>query len=425
VNDTLLLVLFALCILASSFFSGSETALTTLSDAAVFRLKEKRHPQAARLERLRGQLPQTISTLLIGNNLVNIAAGSIGTVLAIEALGERWGVVTATVGTTLVLLVCGEVTPKTLAARNAERFASLAAPLVDVLVTLFGPLARLLSAVAGVLLRPFGGRTTAPADVTEEDVKSLISLSHEHGQLEREDKEILHAVLEFRDRPVADAMVPRAKMALLPADATFEKVEAIGRAWRYSRLPVYRDTPDDIVGILHVKDLFDVTDAEEKSFDLSRFLRPAIFVPEQKSSRDLFREMRRRRFHMAVVVDELGAVSGLVTLEDLIEEVLGDIADEHDEEAASPVLDGASILIEGSYPVASLERDLGLSLDEQEMETVAGFLLRRFGRIPRTGARTWLGDVEFVVERASPRAIERIRITKKARAPEEPAAEKS
>ncbi len=424
-NDTLLLVLFALCILASFFFSGSETALTTLSDAAVFRLKEKRHPQAARLERLRGQLPQTISTLLIGNNLVNIAAGSIGTVLAIEALGERWGVVTATVGTTLVLLVCGEVTPKTLAARNAERVAGIVAPLVDVLVTLFGPLARLLSAIAGVLLRPFGGRTAAPADVTEEDVKSLISLSHEHGQLEREEKEILHAVLEFRDRPVADAMVPRAKMVLLPADASFEKVEAVGRVWRYSRLPVYRDTPDDIVGILHVKDLFDVTDAEEKSFDLSRFLRPAIFVPEQKSSRDLFREMRRRRFHMAVVVDELGAVSGLVTLEDLVEEVLGDIADEHDEEAASPVLDGASILIEGSYPVASLERDLGVSLDEQEMETVAGFLLRRFGRIPRTGARTWLGDVEFVVERASPRAIERIRITKKSRAPEEPAAEKS
>jgi magnesium and cobalt transporter len=128
---------------------------------------------------------------------------------------------------------------------------------------------------------------------------------------------------------------------------------------------------------------------------------------------------------MAVVVDELVAVSGLVTLEDLIEEVLGDISDEHDEEAASPVLDGASILIEGSYPVASLERDLGLSLDEQEMETVAGFLLRRFGRIPRTGARTWLGDVEFVVERASPRAIERIRITRKARAPEEPGTERS
>jgi putative hemolysin len=425
VNDTLLLVLYVACIGLSSFFSGSETALTTLSDAAVFRLKEKRHPQAARLERLRARLPQTISTLLIGNNLVNIAAGSIGTVLAIEALGERWGVVAATIGTTLVLLVFGEVSPKTLAARNAETFATLAAPVVDVLMTLFAPLARLLSGIAGVLLRPFGGRTTASSDVTEEDVKSLISLSHEHGQLEREEKEILHAVLAFGDRPVVEAMVPRAKMVLLPADASFEKVEAVGRVWRYSRLPVYRDTPDDIVGILHVKDLFDVTDAEEKAFDLSRYLRPAIFVPEQKRSGDLFREMRRRRFHMAIVVDELGAVSGLVTLEDLIEEVLGDIADEHDEEAASPVLDGASILIEGSYPVASLERDLGLSLEEAEMETVAGFLLKKFGRIPRTGARTWLGDTEFVVERASARAIERIRITRKARASEETPAERA
>ena len=414
-NDTFLLALFVACLASSGFFSGSETALTTLSDAAVFRLKEKKHTQAARLERLRGRLPQTISTLLIGNNLVNIAAGSIGTVLAIEAFGEKWGVLTATIGTTLLLLVFGEVTPKTLAARNAEAVACLAAPVVELLVRLFSPLARVLSAIAAVLLRPFGGRATASADVTEEDVKSLISLSHEHGRLEQEEKEILHAVLDFGDRPVVDAMVPRAKMVLLPADATFEKVEAIGRVWRYSRLPVYRDTPEDIVGILHVKDLFDVTDAEEKAFQLSRFLRPAIFVPEQKRSRDLFREMRRRRFHMAIVVDELGAVSGLVTLEDLIEQVLGDIADEHDEEAASPVLDGASILIEGSYPVASLEKDLGVPLEEQEMESVAGFLLKKFGRIPRTGARTWLGDVEFVVERASSRAIERIRITRKAR----------
>jgi len=424
VNDTLLLFLYVVCLGASGFFSGSETALTTLSDAAVFRLKEKKHPQAARLERLRENLPHTISTILVGNNLVNIAAGSIGTVLAMDALGERWGVVTATVVTTLLLLVFGEVSPKTLAARNAERVAVLAAPAIDLLGRLFGPLSRVLSAVASVLLRPFGGRARA-ADVTEEDVRDLISLSHEHGQLEREEKEILHAVLEFGNQAVVEAMVPRAKMVLLPADASFEKVEAVGRVWRYSRLPVYRDNPEDIVGILHLKDLFDVTDAEEKSFNLSRFLRPAIFVPEQKRSEDLFREMRRRRFHMAIVVDELGAVSGLVTLEDLIEQVLGDIDDEHDEEAASPVLDGASILIEGSYPVASLEKDLGLPLDEAEMETVAGFLLKRFGRIPRTGARTWLGDVEFVVERASPRAIERIRITQKARAPEERAAEKS
>ena len=423
-NDTLLVVLFVASILASTFFSGSETALTTLSDAAVFRLKEKRHPQALRLERLRGHLAQTISTLLIGNTLVNIAAGSIGTVLAIELLGERWGVVTATVATTLLLLVFAEVTPKTLASRQAERVACLTAPAIELLVTLLAPLAKLLSGIASVLLRPLGGRTVAQVDVTEEDVKSFISLSHEHGQLEREEKEILHAVLDFGDRPVSEAMVPRAKMVLLPADASFEKVQAIGRVWRYSRLPVFRDTPDDIVGILHVKDLFDVTDAEERSFTLSKYLRPAIFVPELKRSGDLFREMRRRRFHMAVVVDELGAVSGLVTLEDLIEEVLGDISDEHDEEAASPVFDGGSILIEGSYPVASLERDLGLSLEEPEMETVAGFLLKRFGRIPRGGARTWLGDTEFVVERASPRAIERIRITRRTRAPEEPAAEK-
>ena len=273
---------------------------------------------------------------------------------------------------------------------------------------LLSPATALLSAVARWILGPFGVEESA--DVTEEDVKSVISLSREQGGLKREESDLLHAVLAFGDTPVRDAMVPRAKIVSLGVASTFAEVEAVCREHRYSRYPVTRGHEDDIIGVLHVKDLFDVTDAEEARFDVARYLRPAVFVPELKRAEDLLREMRRRRFHMAVVVAESGAVAGLVTLEDLIEQIVGEIFDEHDEPARPPVAEGTSLLVEGAYPLASLERDLKVSFDDPEAETVAGFLLRKFGRIPRAGARTRAGGVEFLVERATPRAIERVRI---------------
>lgn len=410
----LLVALYALCCLASAFFSSSETALTSLTDAAVFRLKEEGHPAAPRLERLRANLARTIGTMLVGNTMANAAAGSIGAALAISIAGEKWGVLAATATTTVLLLVFAEVTPKTYAARNAERLAVAFLPPTEIFVRILAPLTSLLATIADLLLLPLGGARGTSADVTEADVKSLINLSHEQGGLQREEKDILHAVLDFGTMPVRDAMIPRPRIVALPVHATFEQVTAVCREHRYSRYPVWRNGPDDIIGILHAKDLYDVSDAEEQAFDLARYLRPAIFVPELKKAGDLFREMRRR-FHIAVVVDELGVISGLVTLEDLIERIVGDISDEHDEPARRPVADGASLLVEGTYALASLERDLGVSFDAPDAQTVAGLLLRRFGRIPKPGFRTREGELEFLVDRASPRAIERVRITRRPR----------
>ncbi len=405
---SILIVLYFLCAAASAFFSSAETAITSLSDADVFRLRNARERKADRLERLRADLPGTIGTLLVGNTLANAAAGSLGAGLAIAAFGEKWGVLVATILTSVVLLVVAEVTPKTIAARRPEQVALLFVGPMELFVRLLAPVTRLLSGSARWILGPLGA--DASADVTGEDVKSVIDLSREQGGLKREESELLHAVLAFGQTPVRDAMVPRARIVVLPVVSTFADVEAACREHRYSRYPVTRQNSDDIIGILHVKDLFDVSDSEEKAFDLGRYLRPAIFVPELKRSEDLFREMRRRRFHMAVVVDESGAIAGLVTLEDLIEQIVGDIFDEHDEPAGRPERDGTSLLVEGAYPLASLELDLGASFDDPDDETVAGFLLRKFGRIPRAGAKTREGDLEFLVERASPRAIERIRI---------------
>ena len=284
---------------------------------------------------------------------------------------------------------------------------------VELLVAGLSPVVSLLSAIATFLLTPLRGTHREGAGgVTEEDVRSLISLSQRQGALGVEEKEILHSVLDFGDLPVRDAMVPLARMVAVPASSGFPEVETACRVHRFSRFPVTGDGPDDVVGILHAKDLFDVSDAEERVFQLSRWLRPAVFVPELQKAGDLFREMRRRRFHMAVVVDEHGSTSGIVTLEDLVEKILGDIADEHDEHGSHPPTEGTTLLVEGSYPLDKLSRDLGVALDEPGVETVAGFLLRRFGRIPRVGAHTRVEGLELTVERASPRAIERVRISR-------------
>ena len=411
-SDALLLALFFLCAVASAFFSAAETALTSVSDSSVLRMKEEGRAGAAAVERLRSNLPRTLGTLLVGNNAINAAAGSLSAAVAISQFGERWGVLIATVVTTVVILVVAEVTPKTLAAwRPAAVAAALAAP-VELFVRLFAPLTASLSRIARVLLSPLGASRQKTPDLTEADVRSVIELSRLQGALPSEETDILHAVLAFGDTPVRDAMVPRARIVSIPVRATFTEVESVGHEHRYSRYPVWRENPDDVVGILHLKDLFAVSDSEETAFELTRYLRPAVIVPELKRCGDLLREMRRRRFHMAVVVDETGSIAGLVTLEDLIEEIVGDILDEHDEPDRSPARDGTALLIEGAYPLASLARDLRVPLDDAEVETVSGFLLRRFGRIPKAGARTREGDLEFVVERASPRAIERVRISR-------------
>ena len=411
-SDSLLLLLFGFCTIASSFFSAAETALTSVSDANVLRMNEEGRAAAVRIERLRRDIGQTIGTLLVGNNLANTAAGTLGAALAIARLGEPWGVLVATAGTTAVLLVVAEVTPKTLAARYPVGVAVVVSGPVALFVRLFAPLTSILSRMANAFLDFFGAVRRAAPDLTKADVRSVINLSRQQGALAAEETAILQAVLTFGDRPARDVMIPRSRVVSIPARSTFADIEAICRENRYSRYPVWRENPDDVVGILHVKDLFDVTDEEERTFDLTKRLRPAVLVPEMKRSEDLFREMKRRRLHMAVVVDDAGAVAGIVTLEDLIEEIVGDIRDEYDEPVAAAVSDGSSLLVEGAYPLSSLEQDFGVSFERTEADTVAGLLLERLGRIPRAGARWREGELEFVIDRATPRAIQRIRITR-------------
>jgi len=241
-------------------------------------------------------------------------------------------------------------------------------------------------------------------------MKSVINLGADEGVIHGEERRLLHKVLEFGDRTVRDIMLPRTKIVALAETASFEEVGRVLREHQFSRLPIYRGAVDNIVGILHAKDLFSITDAEEKNFRLAQWVDPPFLVPESQRAEDLFREMRRRRTHMAVVVDEFGGTAGLVTIEDAIEELLGPIADEYDEEEGPGFQPAGErrFLLEGTLRLDDLEEQFGIALPREEAETIAGHLLLRFGRIPRKGER-WRGRrADFVVEEATPTAIKKV-----------------
>jgi putative hemolysin len=256
----------------------------------------------------------------------------------------------------------------------------------------------------------FGLRATRPG-LTEDDLKSVFNLGADEGVIHGEERRRLHKVIEFGDKTVRDIMVPRTRIVALPETASFRDVRLVLTEHKLSRLPIYRGNLDNIVGILRAKDLFDVTDEEEIRFDLQKYVHPPLLAPQFKPAEVVFREMRRRRTHMAIVMDEFGGTAGLVTLEDAIEELLGPIQDEYDEETPgfAPAGDHA-FLLDGGLRLEVLAERFGIDLPRDEADTIAGHLMLRFGRIPRKGER-WKGRAaDFVVEEATPTTIKKVKM---------------
>ncbi len=243
-------------------------------------------------------------------------------------------------------------------------------------------------------------------------MKSVINLGAAEGVIHGEERRLLHKVLEFGDKTARDIMTPRTKVVAVPETAKYDDLRLVLKEHKLSRLPIYRGTLDNIVGILHVKDLFALTDKEEKSFRLDQYIDQPFLVPEFKRAEDVFREMRRRRSHIAIVVDEFGGTAGIVTIEDAIEEIFGPIQDEFDDEETPGFVAAGEreYLLEGSFRLDELEEQFGLSLPREEAETIAGHLMLRFGRIPRKGER-WKGrKADFVIEEATPTTVKRVKM---------------
>ena len=378
-----------LLILLSGFFSGSETAVIAASRARLHHLEKQGNRRARMIGRLMRKREHFIGSILLGNNAVNILAAALSTSLLISVAGEV-GVFYATVGLTLIILIFAEVLPKTYAIRNADRVALAMAPILVALVWLLTPAVLAVRAIVYVSLMPFGAhKVTDNKEEAEEELRGAISLQAEEGAVIKHEHDMLHGILDLDDVAVGEVMTHRNNMAMIDVDAPVRAILDQAVESPFTRIPLWRDESENIIGILHSKDLLRAIQGywnDIEIVDIEKALTPPWFVPEITSLREQLNAFRERRTHFALVVDEYGSLMGLVTLEDILEEIVGDIVDEHDITLRHTVArsDG-SFLVAGDTTVRDLNRRFGWSLPDEEAATIAGLALHVAQQIPEIG----------------------------------------
>lgn len=407
------LVILGGCIIASGFFSGSETALVSVPRERVEQLADTDR-RARRLRALLEEPDSMLSTLLVANNFVNILGASIATVLFVDLLGHEWGPWAATGAVTAVILVIGEITPKSLANRFPERFSLIVAPTIWWLSRFLRPIVRVFVGIARGAFRLFRiGAGHDRSAVTEDDIRAMAILGERTGYIGTTEREIIHSLFELAGRKVRDVMTPRTEIDPLVSPVTIEAVRSAVAETGHSRFPVIKDSVDDLVGILQVKDLIGMP-SEPTTSDIHRVIREPQYVPESKSVLDLLMEMRRNRFALAVVTDEHGGIEGMVTIKDLISELVGELQDEYDpDEPAVLAVGPAEWLVEGRAPVEEVADSIQVALPPGEYTTIAGLVLDRGGKVPRVGDVVTVDGIDIEVTRMVRNRVDRVRIVGK------------
>jgi putative hemolysin len=402
---------FAVLLYLSGMFSGSETAYFSLS-----KLELEELPSAGRVRRLMAKPERLLIGILIGNTLVNVAAASLGALVALHISTVRHyppGVAIALeVGVvTFVVLVLGEVAPKMYAMQRNVQYARRSAGLLAIVMRVFGPVVRALDALVSAL----GGGPSGEDRpfVTAEELRTIVALSEERGTLEGDERDMIDSVMEFGDTVVRELMVPRVDMECFDMSTTVGEATDGVKALGFSRVPVFDGDIDHIVGVLYAKDLLKFDAEADRDRPISGIVRPPYFTPESKNAGDLLRDLQRRRTHIAIVVDEYGGTAGLVTLEDVIEEIVGEIADEHDQEVSLlTVIDRDTLLADGMVHLDELEEATGLTFEGEGIETLGGYLMDAFGRIPSEGEMIERAGATFTIESVKDQRITGVRVTK-------------
>jgi Mg2+/Co2+ transporter CorB len=408
--------IIAVLLVLSSFFSGSETSLTATSRARMHELERRGNKRAAIVQQLTSMRERLIGTVLLGNNLVNIAASALATSVLLQIFGDA-GVLYATVVMTVLVLFFGEVLPKTYAIINADRVALMVAPLIRALVTIFGPVVMTVEYIVKHTLRLLGADISKAEHVlsAHDELRGAIALHHREGSVVKKDRDMLGGILDLQDLTVSDVMVHRTKMVTIdrsePPVAIIEGVLKSG----HTRIPVWKDAPDNIIGVLHAKDLLKELQkhkGDATKIDLEDIISPPWFVPDTRPVADQLNAFLRRKAHFALVVDEYGEVMGLVTLEDIIEEIVGEISDEHDVVVPGVRPEpGGSFVVEGVVPVRDLNRLNDWGLPDDEVTTVAGFVIHEARMIPEVGQAFTFHGFRFEVLRKRRHQITSLRIT--------------
>ncbi len=410
-SDAIQLVVLIILLALSAFFSSAETALTTVNKLRIRGLVDDGDERAIILSKVIDDPGKLLSAILIGNNIVNISASSIATLLATEFWGSA-GAGVATGVMTLLVLVFGEVTPKTFASLQAEKIALKYAKIIYGIMFLFTPLIFILDFLSGGILRLLGIDPDHRDDsVTEEDLRTIVEAGHEDGVLENEEHEMINNVFDFGDHQAKDIMVPRVDMCFLRLDSTYEEFINIYKEEKFTRIPVYDESRDNVIGILNVKDLLLYDKTQE--FHVKDFLREAYYTYEFKNTSELMRDMRKNSISIAIVLDEYGTTAGLITLEDLLEEIVGDIRDEFDDAEAEEVQKIAEreYLVEGSCKLEDLNDMIGLGVESEDYDSIGGIVIDALEHLPVEGEDVTLENgTRLVVEKVDKNRIEKVHI---------------
>ncbi|MCL0053286.1 hemolysin family protein [Dehalococcoidales bacterium] len=407
-------MLLFLCLLLSAFFSSSETAFISLQRIRLEHLVNTKVRGAERVARMVQQPSKLLSTILLGNNFVNTAAAALATALAISFWEEK-GILIATIGVTIFLLIFCETTPKTIATRHAERLSLIFARPIEVTSWLLTPLVVVLSWIASGFSKLAGGAPVPRSLVSEEEIRTIISVGHKEGTVDEAEARMLHKVFDFGDRPVREVMVPRPEVVCIEQGSKLADFLTLYAQSPLSRFPVYQDNMDNVVGILSVKDVLMAQAKGTISPDsiINELVRPAYFTPETKRINELFTEMRDKNYRMAVVVDEFGGTAGIVSLSRLIEEIVGQVGDELTRaEKEYEVINEYTFQIDGSMRIEEANEKMGLELPSGEYETVAGFVLDLLGHIPKPNEQLRYKELKLVITEMRGLKIEKILLTK-------------
>lgn len=404
------LVVIIILLGLSAFFSSSETALTTVNRIRIRNLAESGNRAAEWVMKLGENQGKMLSAILIGNNVVNLSASSMLTVLATEVFGNRAaGIATGIL--TLLILIFGEITPKTIATLEAEKNALRFGHVIYVLMVVLTPVIAAVNWMSSGVLKILNvDPNNRRDDMTEDELRTIVEVGHEKGVIESEEKEMINNVFDLGDSVAKDIMVPRIDMTFINITSGFDELLEVFREERYTRLPVYEETTDNVVGIINIKDMLLIEDREH--FSIADHLRQPLYTFESKKLSELMVEMRKTSNNIVIVLDEYGATAGLITLEDILEEIVGDIRDEYDEDEEDELiqLDERQYLAEGAMKLDDLNRKLDLELTSDDYDSVGGWVIDRLEHLPCEGEEVEYEGIRLVVEQVEKNRIDKIHI---------------
>lgn len=414
ISPNLQIIIIVILLLLSAFFSSSETALTTVNKMKLRTLADEGNRSARKVLKVTDNPGKLLSAILIGNNLVNIYASALTTTFCTAIFGNKYiGVATGIL--TFLVLIFGEITPKTLATRYAVAFSMVAVYPISVLMVILTPIIWILNLITGGIFRLFGIKEDdAESVITESELRTIVNVSHEEGVLEQEEKFMISNVVDFGDALSKEIMIPRADVVCADINSTYEELVQIFREETYSRIPIFEETKENIVGILYLKDLFFDREFEhKKDFNLRRLLRKPVFVYEYQKTSQIFADMKTTSDSMAIVLDEYGTASGIITMEDLIEEIVGDIRDEYDEDENDFIREIEENVydIDASIKLDDLNDALHINLNSENYDSLAGLVIELLDRIPSGNEETDYKNAHFKVLSVVKNRIERVLMT--------------